>query len=295
MTANCIQASISQQLAASTTSRRRSLPPSPPEPVSQSLNQRWRETTPLSCPACDPQAVETESFTPSLVVPHVTVRAHMSCRTNAPPARTSVGRDSPEQCGPRSEQKSVRARRMFSRGGTSHLQIQIQTSHHRAFHAGAVLGIVDALRCASTRPTAGPSGIDDASARHMSGSYAMVGRVSITRTVLTKESCGRMLALSRQCRTALPPFASRATERASGRRPQGTTSSAILPHRSPLRDHRGRLVGTPMSCEPRDLSRRIILRITRRAEGRSPAALHCPGLNERKRRSNHSRSSPLGA
>jgi hypothetical protein len=29
-----------------------------------------------------------------------------------------------------------------------------------------VLGIVNALRFAATRPTAGPSGIDDASARH---------------------------------------------------------------------------------------------------------------------------------
>ena len=49
MTANRIQASRLQQLAASTTSRRRSVPPSPPEPVSQSLNQRWRERP--RCPA----------------------------------------------------------------------------------------------------------------------------------------------------------------------------------------------------------------------------------------------------
>lgn len=38
--------------------------------------------------------------------------------------------------------------------------------HHRADDAGAVLDIVNALRFASTRPLAGPSGIDDASARH---------------------------------------------------------------------------------------------------------------------------------
>jgi hypothetical protein len=60
-------------------------------------------------------------------------------------------------------------------------QTQIQTAHHRVFHADAVLGVVNALRCASTRPTAGPSGIDDASARHVSGNYAMVGNLSITR------------------------------------------------------------------------------------------------------------------
>jgi hypothetical protein len=38
------------------------------------------------------------------------------------------------------------------------------------------------------------------------------------------------------------------------------------PHRSPLRDFPGRLVGTPMSCELRDLLRRIVLR-TRRRQG----------------------------
>lgn len=32
-----------------------------------------------------------------------------------------------------------------------------------------------------TRPSAGPAGIDDASARHVSGNYAMVGNLSITR------------------------------------------------------------------------------------------------------------------
>jgi hypothetical protein len=58
--------------------------------------------------------------------------------------------------------------------------IQIQASHHRAFHAGAVLGVVNALRCASTRPAAGPTGIDDTSARHVFGTYAMVGKLSIT-------------------------------------------------------------------------------------------------------------------
>jgi hypothetical protein len=45
---------------------------------------------------------------------------------------------------------------------------RIESHHHRADDAGAVLGIVNALRFASTRPVAGPSGIDDASARHRS-------------------------------------------------------------------------------------------------------------------------------
>src|SRR4029450_1531942 len=71
--------------------------------------------------------------------------------------------------------------------GTSRLQIEIQTSHHRAFDAGAVLDVVNALRFASTRPTAGPSRIDDASARHVFGTYAMVGNLSITRRWLTRD------------------------------------------------------------------------------------------------------------
>jgi hypothetical protein len=66
----------------------------------------------------------------------------------------------------------------------SSFQIQIQASHHRAFDAGAVLDVVNALRFASTRPTAGPAGIDDASARHVFGNYAMVGNLSITRRSL---------------------------------------------------------------------------------------------------------------
>jgi hypothetical protein len=57
----------------------------------------------------------------------------------------------------------------------SRLQIQIQASHHRADHSGAVLGVVNALRFASTRPAAGPSGIDDACARHDLGYCAMAG------------------------------------------------------------------------------------------------------------------------
>jgi hypothetical protein len=209
MTANGIQVSLSQQLAASTTSRRRSLPPSSQEPVSQSLNQRWRERP--RCPALPVTPGRRDGVVHAIVGraachcrrAHVVqdkraARAHV-CGSRFPGAMRPIERTEISSC----------ASPVFQ-GGTSRSQIQIQTSHHRASHAGAVLGIVNALRCASTGPTAGPSGIDDASARHMSGSYAMVGRVSFTRTVLTKESCGRMLALSRQCRTALPPFASRA-------------------------------------------------------------------------------------
>jgi len=48
------------------------------------------------------------------------------------------------------------------------LQAEIQSPDHRALDAAAVLGVVNALRSASTRPLAGHSGIDDAYARHVS-------------------------------------------------------------------------------------------------------------------------------
>jgi len=42
----------------------------------------------------------------------------------------------------------------------------IERHHHRVVDAGAVLSVVNALRFASTRPQAGPSGIDNTCARH---------------------------------------------------------------------------------------------------------------------------------
>ena len=76
------------------------------------------------------------------------------------------------------------------------LQAEIQSPDHRALDAAAVLVVVNALRSASTRPSAGPAGIDDASARHLFGNYAMVGKLSISRRGLTKGSRRRMLRSS---------------------------------------------------------------------------------------------------
>ena len=175
MTANRVQASRLQQLAASTTSRRRSVPPSPPEPVSQSLNQRWRERP--RCPAPTATRRCRDGVVHAIVgrVSCRRLRTPSSRRTNAPPARTSSYPNSPDRTGRRSRTEiSSRACLCFPEE-TLRLRVQILASHHRAFHAGAVLGVVNALRFASTRPTAGPSGIDDASARHDLGFCAMAG------------------------------------------------------------------------------------------------------------------------
>lgn len=88
---------------------------------------------------------------------------------------------------------------------------RIELHHHRADDADAVLDVVNALRFAPTRPVAGPSGIDDASARHR---WAMTRWwVDLMRrtTRLTTASRGRMLGSSPQCRTALLRFATTAS------------------------------------------------------------------------------------
>jgi hypothetical protein len=160
------------------------VPPSLSESMSQSLNHRW------SCPV-------TVVFVLQL------------CRRNAPPTCTFVRPDSLVQ--PVDESHGNRLVRVIDfLDEMPHCRAQFRMFHHRAFGAGAVLGIVNALRSASTRPTAVPSGIDDASTRLASGNYAMVVSVSISRRRLTGESCGRMVAPSRQCRMALPPFAATA-------------------------------------------------------------------------------------
>jgi hypothetical protein len=160
----------------------------------------------------------------------------------------------------------------------SHLRAQFRAADHRAFDAVAVLGIVNALRFASTRPSAGPAGIDDVSARHVFSNYAMVGNLSIRRRWLTRESRRRMLTSSRRCRMALPPFAAmaygariRPAPKGYGieRNPQKSQSDA----RRPRAVRRRRL-----SCEPRRLSPRVFLRITRCAEDAFTSGIASPWL-----------------
>ena len=166
MTANRVQASLSQPLAASASSRRRLVPPSLCEPVSQSMHQRWRERP--RCPAPPVTPGRRDGVVHAIVgcaachcprAPFVqderAARVHVFVSTLAgtmrPTNRTEIG-----SCASR-----------FVPEGSSRLRIQIEASHHRAFDGGAVLGVVNALRFAPTRPAAGPSGIDDACARHL--------------------------------------------------------------------------------------------------------------------------------
>ena len=114
MTANCVQASLSQQLAASTTSRRRSVPPSPPEPVSQSLNQRWRERP--RCPAPPLTPGRRDGVVHAIVgrAARCCLRAQVVQDERAARVHDFVSRFA-EQCGRRIELQSVRVRAMFFR------------------------------------------------------------------------------------------------------------------------------------------------------------------------------------
>lgn len=176
--------------------------------MSRSLHQRWRERP--RCPASPLAPAHGDGVVHAIV-------GCAGCRCMCGPsvrdgraarARVFVPRIGDAPGAENRESGLLRYQRLTT--GTLPTRAQDLLPHHRAIDAGAVLGVVNALRFASTRPMAGPSGIDDASARQAEGHCAMVGQNDAGRTMLTCASCGRMLTLSHQCRTALPPFAATA-------------------------------------------------------------------------------------
>jgi hypothetical protein len=217
--AHSVQASLSQRLALGVRLRRRSVPPKPAVAVSQPVNQRWRER-----PRCPALRVTRECR-------DGVVHAIVGCVARRRVREVNV---QDERAARAHVFVSSFAGRMWSTNGTeitsypsavflveaTRLRSQIHAWNHRAFHAGAVLSLVNALRFASTRPSAGPAGIDDASARHLFGNYAMVGKLSTSRRGCSRRGCSRrgltkgsrrrMLTSSRRCRMALPPFAATA-------------------------------------------------------------------------------------
>jgi hypothetical protein len=127
--------------------------------------------------------------------------------------------------------------------------------NHRAIDANAVLGVVNALRFASTRPMAGPPGFDDASARQAEGHCAMVGQndgwdarcvdVRILRAYVVFVSAvphGTSSIRQNGQRSAFSAGALRALHRA-----------LPLPLCSPLHGRHRPFVGAPASCETCDL------------------------------------------
>jgi hypothetical protein len=210
MSVRFVQASESQHLAAEARSRRRSLPPSQAVSVSQSGNQRWRERPRCRAlhltPACRDGAVHA-------IVGRVVcrcLRALFVQEKRAALAPMCVPRIAGTMWPMTCRAIGSRARPVLPQN-TTWLSAQNEPLHHRADKAGAVLRVVNALRCASTRPTVGPAGIDDASARHPFSNYAMVVSMMTTRTRLTRTTRGRMVGSSPQCHTALLRFATAAS------------------------------------------------------------------------------------
>jgi hypothetical protein len=166
MSPKCRQMLNAAHVAACTTTRWRCLPPRPRVPEPMSLHQRWRERPRLRALHLTPRRSDG-------VVHAIVGRA--ACQLSASPVR--AGEIAPPMCicarpDHTSEvwrcvpQESVRVQAAFSQQNGCEFCREIEPHHHRSDDAGAVLGVVNALRFASTRPVAGPAGIDDASARH---------------------------------------------------------------------------------------------------------------------------------
>ena len=175
VSAHSVQAPVSQHLAADARSRRRSVPPSPSVSVSQSVNQRWRERP--RCPASPVTPGRRDGVVHAIVgrVACRCLRAQVVQDERAARVHVFVSRFAgTKRLANRTEIGSCASQRVPG-SDVTFCGSRSSCTHHRAYHAGAVLSVVNALRFASTRPAAGPSGIDDACARHDLGYCAMVG------------------------------------------------------------------------------------------------------------------------
>ncbi len=210
MTAIRVQALLPQRLGAHASVRRRFVPPLLPQPVSQSQNQRWRER-----PRCPALSVAPECLDG---VVHASV-GRVPCRCHA--CSASAGRTrNPRAC----EHVRIRLEKAVGDLVADRIRPRFQLSRKNVavgelvFAPDTIASLMlapcsaSSMLFASLRPGRRPGlrGIDDACARHVSGSYAMVVRVMVSRMALTRGSRRSMLASSRQCRTAHPPFAPRA-------------------------------------------------------------------------------------
>ena len=195
----------------------------------------------------------------------------VSCRTNAPPVlhvvRVEIRRN---ECGSTNRTEISSCASHCVPGSDVHVcRSRSQASHHRALHAGAVLGVVNALRFASTRPAAGPSGIDDASARHDLGYCAMAGFL-MTRAGREKRVDAGFPQAYVDVIASVPHGTSSAShpvhaERVSSRRPQGTIQAHPPQHRVRLlRRHAARESAHLSSRSQRTLFDASSSRTTRR-------------------------------
>jgi len=145
---------------------------------------------------------------------------------------------------------------------TATIHAPIVTRHHRADHAGAVLGVVHALRCAPTRPMAGPSGMDDACARHCSATtrwWSDLMRAHYAHNVVDDDRTRAYVEVIPSVPHGTPPDRPYwRPERAFRQRPSGTVRSA---HAHDIAT-RCRTVESgdlhTVGCDPHDLLRRCV-------------------------------------
>jgi hypothetical protein len=138
---------------------------------------------------------------------------------------------------------------------------------HRAFQAGAVLSLVNALRFASTRPAAGPSGIDDACARHDVGYCAMAGFLMTWAGREKRVDAGFPQAyvdVSRLCPTAHPPHRTSACRARFQSSPSGHDSSAPPQHRVRLLRRHATRESAHLTRDQPDSLRRVVSKTKRR-------------------------------
>ncbi len=249
-------------VAVTTTTRRRSVPTRPSTPMPRSLQERWRERPRCRARHLTPRSSDGVVHAIASRRPCPSLRARSMQENRAACLSICVARSGPKHsAGIVSRTCQVLPQNMRT------ISARIEPHHHRADDADAVLDVVNALRFAPTRPVAGPSGIDDASARHR---WAMTRWwIDLMRrtTRLTTTSRGRILTSFRQCRTALL----RSATMASGARipPMATRArfgAHPSQHRSLLQDYRPAVDLHTVGCELHGFSRRRVLRTTRRNE-----------------------------
>ena len=267
MNAHSVQAPVLKRLAADEQPRRRSVPPSSSVLVSQSVNHRWRERP--RCPARRVTPGRRDRVVHAIVgrVACQRLPAHVvQDKRAARAARVRVEIRRNDAARKRNRNQFVRV--ALVPGATSRLQIQIQASHHRADHAGAVLSVVNALRFASTRPAAGPSGIDDACARHDLGYCAMAGFLMTRAGREKRVDAGfpqAYLDVSRLCPRhilRIAPSACRARFQSSL---SGHDSSAPLPqHRVRLLRRHAARESAHLTRDQADSLRRVVSKTKRR-------------------------------
>ena len=177
MTENAAEPPPTEQFAASRgSSGRRSLPAAGLLPIKRPVSQRWRER-----PRCHALMVARASggrvvhaIAGGALFDGVCNRVRREKCGARMPVRVVLFLPATYPTNPRAASARCAANCFGKPRDNAGPNLRL---HHRAFESRAVLGVVNALRSASTRPKAGPAGIDDTCARHDVGDCAMAGFV----------------------------------------------------------------------------------------------------------------------